>query len=334
MDIQERHICARRGRDTRIPAGRALHVQELHGRYDGPFHFHTTHGELKLTYPAMQSPFSKENHPMPRRPKISFRNRSPKKSGKVGRMTRKTRPRRPPGCPISGARSTPTGDTNASQTPTWMPTSATASMGRTVDVFTNLHDPILKADLLCYLLMLKEGGVWADIDVRPLQPVSKWIPEQHRGKTNLVIGIESDHHKKSVLPGVSPHSVALAQFAMFTKPGHPVLQVVVERVLDNIQQLMESKPAGAAITFNDVMTTTGPYAWTQAFMDYFKNVTGVEHNGDEMDSMEEPRLIGDVLVLPKDSFGWLPHEHTHEIDNPIVLVQHLFISTWRASHPG
>jgi mannosyltransferase OCH1-like enzyme len=206
--------------------------------------------------------------------------------------------------------------------------------GRTVDVFTGLHDPILKADLLRYLLMLKEGGVWADIDVRPLQPVANWIPEQHREKTNLVIGIESDHHKKSVLPGVSPHSVALAQFAMFAKPGHPVLRVVVERVLDNIQHLMDTKPAGAAITFNDVMTTTGPYAWTQAFMDYFKNVTGVEHNGDEMDSMEEPRLIGDVLVLPKDSFGWLPHENTHPIDDPIVLVQHLFISTWRASHPG
>ncbi|KAK3291332.1 nucleotide-diphospho-sugar transferase [Chaetomium fimeti] len=206
--------------------------------------------------------------------------------------------------------------------------------GRTVDVFTSLHDPILKSDLLRYLLILKEGGVWADIDVRPLQPVSKWIPEQHHGKANLVVGIESDHHKKSVLPGVSPHSVALAQFAMLAKPGHPAIRVLVDRVLDNIQQLMATKPAGTAVTFNEVMVTTGPYAFTTALMDYFFNVTGVVHNGDEMDSLEEPRLIGDVLVLPKDSFGWLPHEHTYEKDDPIVLVQHLFISTWRPSHPG
>ncbi|KAH6649432.1 nucleotide-diphospho-sugar transferase [Chaetomium tenue] len=305
MDDQEGRICAGRGRDTRFPAGRPLHVQEHHRRYDGPFHFHTTHGELKLTYPATHWKDDSES-PTEKAAGLPHQWRAVNPDWRYERLT----------------------DANMDAYV------RDRFEGRTVDVFTNLHDPILKADLLRYLLMLKEGGVWADIDVRPLQPVSNWIPEKHRDKTNLVIGIESDHHKKSVLPGVSPHSVALAQFAMFTKPGHPVLRVVVERVLDNIQQLMESKPAGAAITFNDVMTTTGPYAWTQAFMDYFKNVTGVEHNGDEMDSMEEPRLIGDVLVLPKDSFGWLPHEHTHEIDNPIVLVQHLFISTWRASHPG
>jgi alpha 1,6-mannosyltransferase len=206
--------------------------------------------------------------------------------------------------------------------------------GRIVDVFTSLHDPILRADLLRYLLVLEEGGVWADIDVRPLQPVSKWIPEQHRDKVNLVVGIEADHHKKSVLPGVSPHSVALAQFTILAKPGHPAIRVLVERVLDNLESLMTARTPGGKITFNDVMTTTGPFAFTQALMDYFKNVTGVVHNGDEMDSLAEPRLIGDVLVLPKDSFGWLPQEHTREKDDPAVLVEHLFISSWRPSHPG
>jgi mannosyltransferase OCH1-like enzyme len=206
--------------------------------------------------------------------------------------------------------------------------------GRIADIFTNLYDPILKSDLLRYLLVLKEGGVWADIDVRPLQPVSKWIPEQHRGKVNLVVGIETDHHKRAVSPGVSHYSVALAQFAMLAKPGHPAIRILVDHVLDNIERLMKSKAPGAAITFNDVMSTTGPYAFTQILMDYFKNVTGVVHNGDEMDWLKEPLLIGDVLVLPKDSFGWLPHENTHEKDDPVVLVEHLFISTWRASHPG
>jgi len=39
-------------------------------------------------------------------------------------------------------------------------------------------------------------------------------------------------------------------------------------------------------------------------MEYFTNVTGVMHNGgDELDRLGEPQLIGDVLILPKDSFN-------------------------------
>jgi mannosyltransferase OCH1-like enzyme len=41
---------------------------------------------------------------------------------------------------------------------------------RVVEVFTGLTDPILRADLLRYLILLREGGVWADIDVLPPPP--------------------------------------------------------------------------------------------------------------------------------------------------------------------
>jgi len=88
------------------------------------------------------------------------------------------------------------------------------------------------------------------------------------------------------------------------------------------------------VTFEDVMGTTGPFVFTRVLMEYFTNVTGLVHTGDEMDRMEEPRLIGDVLVLPKDSFGWLPQEHTHDKGDPMILVEHLFIASWRAGHPG
>ena len=84
------------------------------------------------------------------------------------------------------------------------------------------------------------------------------------------------------------------------------------------------------------MATTGPFVFTQVLMEYFTNVTGVMHNGDELDRLGEPQLIGDVLVLPKDSFGWLPQDHTHQDSevNPVILVEYLFIASWRAGHPG
>jgi hypothetical protein len=59
--------------------------------------------EIELTNPAVQEPSSIDSHPMPLRPSISFRNRFPKRSGKVGRMTRKTRRTKRPGYPMNGA---------------------------------------------------------------------------------------------------------------------------------------------------------------------------------------------------------------------------------------
>lgn len=224
------------------------------------------------------------------------------------------------------------------------------------DVFGNLTDPILKADFLRYLILLREGGVWADIDVKPHRPVSEWIPETYRGRgpnldadaatsttggVNLVVGIENDHHKKPIWPG-SPYSVQLCQYTVLAKPGHPALAALVDKVAEDLRKLANSKTTRSArgasrrgaVTFEEVMATTGPFAFTKALMDYFEEMTGVEHTGDELDRLKEPRLIGDVLVLPKDSFGWLPQEHTHEAGDPMILVEHLFIGSWRQGHPG
>ena len=211
-------------------------------------------------------------------------------------------------------------------------------------LFTSLRDPILKADFLRYLILLRDGGVWADIDVYPHRPVDEWVPERFRGQVNLVVGVENDHRKSPIWPG-SPYSVQLAQYAVLAKPGHPAVGVLVEEVARGLERLVGEKglgtgrgggggAGGGKVTFEDVMGTTGPFVFTRVLMDYFTNVTGVVHTGDEMDRMEEPRLIGDVLVLPKDSFGWLPQEHTHDKGDPMILVEHLFIASWRAGHPG
>ncbi|KAF7551301.1 hypothetical protein G7Z17_g5096 [Cylindrodendrum hubeiense] len=203
----------------------------------------------------------------------------------------------------------------------------------TYELFKSLDDPILKADFLRYLILHGEGGVWADIDVYPHQPVYKWIPEAHADYVNLVIGIENDHHKEPIWPN-SPYSVQLCQYTVYAKPGHPALKVLVDQVAADLEKLVKAKQPGEGTTFEEVMSTTGPFAFTKVMMDYFTNVTGVVHTGNELDGLAEPRLIGDVLVLPKDSFGWLPQEHTHEKGDDMILVEHLFMGSWREGHPG
>ena len=200
-------------------------------------------------------------------------------------------------------------------------------------IFTNLTDPILRADFLRYLILFREGGLWVDIDVYPHQPISNWIPEQYQGAANLIVGIENDHHKDSIWPG-SPYSVQLCQYNILAKPGHPAIELLIEQVSGSLKHLMTTRGPQSVITFEEVMSTTGPFIFTKVLMDYFQEKTGARHTGDELDNLEAPRLIGDVLVLPKDSFGWLPHEHTHEEGDPVILVEHKFIGSWRGGHPG
>ena len=192
------------------------------------------------------------------------------------------------------------------------------------DLFTSLDNAVMKADYLRYLILLKEGGVWADIDVKARKPVKNWIPEEYKDKTNIIIGVERDHNKDRIWDD-QPYSVQLAQFVMMAKPGHPIIEELVKLTEKNLRKLVAEHHAGESASFPDIMGTTGPWTFTKIFMDYFTQITGELHNGDEMALMEKPRLIGDVLVMPKISFGSLGDVSD---DHPDVLTKHFFIGSW------
>ncbi len=206
------------------------------------------------------------------------------------------------------------------------------------ELFLEVTDPILRADFLRYLVMVNEGGLWADIDVLPHQPISSWIPEEYSNRTNLVIGIENDHHKRPIWPNVA-YSIQLAQYTILSKPKHPAMMRLLGQVSKNLVELFrekdpQEKGPRQGITFEEVMATTGPFVFTKVLMEYFTETSGREHTGDELENLRYPTLIGDVLVLPKDSFGWLPQAHAYPNGDPSILVEHLFIGSWRDNHPG
>ncbi|KAI6082403.1 nucleotide-diphospho-sugar transferase [Hypoxylon rubiginosum] len=204
----------------------------------------------------------------------------------------------------------------------------------TSERFASLADPIFKADVLRYLILYSQGGVWADIDVKPTKPILEWIPEKYQtSRVNLVIGIENDHHKRPIWRN-SPYSVQFAQYCVLAKPHHPAIGVLIEKVEQNLDGLLGSKAPGERVSFEEVMSNTGPFVFTNILMAYFSEMTGNKYTGNEMDQMQEPVLIDDVLVLPIDSFGWLEHEHKQDGTGPNVLVKHLFMGSWREGHLG
>ena len=198
------------------------------------------------------------------------------------------------------------------------------------NLFSSMGNPVMKADYLRYLILLNEGGVWADIDVRARKPVSMWVPEEYRERANIVIGIERDHNKKPIWENL-PYSVQLAQYVVLAKPHQLTFDKLVRLTEQNIMDLLVAKHPGESMTFSDIMGATGPGAFTKIFMDYFTEITGEEHNGTELNAMQEPQLIGDVLVLPMIKFGALGDVSD---DDPSVLVKHFFQGSWLCKSGG
>ncbi|KAH7065079.1 hypothetical protein B0J12DRAFT_749156, partial [Macrophomina phaseolina] len=90
-------------------------------------------------------------------------------------------------------------------------------------------DPILRADFLRYLILLAEGGVYTDVDTRPIRPVDDWIPSQYRNRTNVVLGIEIDKGQGPLWSGM-PWSIQISQFTIMAKRNHPLIRRVVHDV--------------------------------------------------------------------------------------------------------
>ena len=205
-----------------------------------------------------------------------------------------------------------------------------------VEVFTDLQDPILRADLVRYLLLLGDGGVYSDLDTKALKPIDDWIPAQYKRVTNVVVGVEYDR-----LQGLRwldwTLDLQFTTWAILAKPKHPMLEMTVERVVKALRDLATKQGttvAGIKPTFEEVLDTTGPAAFTRAAMGYLSNATEYEFTWQNITDLKVPRMVADVLILPINAFGsGQAHSNSGSPDDDTALVQHLFKGSWKTDHP-
>jgi len=206
-----------------------------------------------------------------------------------------------------------------------------------VDDFLALQDPVLRADLVRYLVVLHDGGIYTDLDTICLQPISSWIPPKYnRADVGLILGIEGDALGGDIIPGFS-HPVQFATWTMAAKPGHFMIESIIDRVLTQLHILAESQNttiAGVEANYMDVMDTTGPGVFAESIYAGLSQIANSTITSANLTGMTEPRLFGDVLILPITSFGaGLPHSNAGNIDDEAALVQHLFAGSWKGDHP-
>ncbi len=204
------------------------------------------------------------------------------------------------------------------------------------ETFTDLQDPILRADLIRYLVLLGDGGVYSDIDTKALKPIEDWIPSAFKRHANVVIGVEYDKLKGGRWIDWTL-DLQFCTWAMMAKPGHPLMQKAVERVIGGIRKLAQKQGktvSGIKASFQDVLDTTGPALFTEAVFEGLSYSTGTNFTWENVTGMLTPRLVGDILILPINAFGsGQAHSNSGSPEEDTAMVQHLFSGSWKGDHP-
>ncbi|KAJ5350824.1 SNARE complex subunit (Vam7) [Penicillium brevicompactum] len=200
-----------------------------------------------------------------------------------------------------------------------------------VETYLALSIPILKADLLRYLLLFAEGGIWYDLDVSCGDvPIRQWIPEQFKANTNLVVGLEFDE-------GWGEH--ILRQFTSWTimaAPHSPHMMMVIEDILDAIRQKSDEK--GIAVSelslemVGDVVDFTGPRRLTRGILKSLALTLDETVDMNNVSHLLDPVLISDVLVLPGYSFAASANRYVNQTGP--ALVTHHYAGSWKNDNGG
>lgn len=207
-----------------------------------------------------------------------------------------------------------------------------------VETYMALTVPILKADLLRYLLLYAEGGVWFDLDVSCEGiPIDEWIPEEFEEDVSLVVGWEFDAGYDFLFE---------RQFTTWTvmaRKGVPHLMAVVNDIVHSMADVAKANNATMSQlkmdTIGDVVEFTGPRRFaasvTKSLAPLLNETDGWD-GWDDYYELLEPKLAGDVLILPGYSLAALFNTYDEEDQERVgpSLVVHHYAGSWKNEYGG
>jgi mannosyltransferase OCH1-like enzyme len=208
-----------------------------------------------------------------------------------------------------------------------------------LEMYRSINATIIKADLLRYLIMYAEGGVYADIDVEALKPVEKFMPERFNEKDiNMIIGVEIDQPAFQNHPILGKKSQSFCQWTFVCKPGQPVMLRLVENIIHWLKDVARKQnvPIGdISLDFDEVISGTGPSAFTVAILEDLSKRAGRTVSWHEFHDLDESKLINGVLVLNVEAFAaGQGHSDSGNHNSRGALVKHHYhASQWPSRHP-
>ncbi|EGS21772.1 uncharacterized protein CTHT_0036390 [Thermochaetoides thermophila DSM 1495] len=211
-----------------------------------------------------------------------------------------------------------------------------------VEFFRKVKAAIVKADLLRYLVMYAEGGVYADIDVEALKPISKFIPDRYDHKDiDMVIGVEIDEPDWKDHPILGPKSRSFCQWTFMCKPQLPVMMRLIEQIMTWMHGVAKEQGVDIGdvkLDFDQIISGTGPSAFTEAIlkeMNDNKEDPNMKIDWDMFHDLQESKLVSRILVLTVEAFAaGQGHSNSGNHDARAALVKHHYhASNWPSRHP-
>ncbi|KAF7196258.1 Initiation-specific alpha-1,6-mannosyltransferase [Pseudocercospora fuligena] len=192
-----------------------------------------------------------------------------------------------------------------------------------------LNVTILRADLIRYLAMLADGGVYSDMDTSCLKPIGDWIPpEFSESEIGIVAGIEYDDNTYPMFA----RPISICQWTLMARPGHAVFEKVVARVIYHLEYLARIKHVQLSelkLNKKEVLDATGPGAFTDSIMEVISEHERRKVSWKELSQLKQAKLFGDVLILPVNAFaGNQKHSHSGRPEFGPKLVTHHFGRSW------
>jgi alpha 1,6-mannosyltransferase len=164
------------------------------------------------------------------------------------------------------------------------------------DLFMNLPHPILRTDLARYMLVNTFGGIYSDFDTSSLKPIDKWLSKTNATNVHMIVGIERDNSDiREKLPGYVS-VVGLCQWTFAASRHHSLLKNLINESFHYIKTDKFKE-----LSFNArVIELTGPGIFTS---EVFKYINKFNHNVKELEELEHPKVIQDLIVLPITAFN-------------------------------
>lgn len=206
-------------------------------------------------------------------------------------------------------------------------------------IYFEVRDYNLRSNLIRYLILLADGGVYNDLNVGCEQPIKKWVPPPYKDSAGILLGVEVDNNSdpdgKTFTGGRDIFQ--LVNWTIMSKPNQPFMWFLVKRVLDKIRNLAASQNQPISkMTFSvqDILEVTGPDALTQSFFDYASDVTDSNVTYHNFTKITEPRLIGEVVILPIHAFGAGRQGDGAEgkQSDGTPLIHHYSAESWKTGH--
>ncbi|CAG8147272.1 unnamed protein product [Penicillium olsonii] len=198
-----------------------------------------------------------------------------------------------------------------------------------VEVIESLSIPILRADLLRYLIVLAEGGYWSDLDVTLEKPLSEWVPAEYKDRNiDMIVGLEFDFAYRG------PEAEVASQFCNWVfaaQPSSRNLLVIVNTVINKLKEIAKTNKvsiSGIKIEMlTDVVNVTGPKIMTISILESLGQLLGRTVDDRDFSGIKHPKLVGDVLIMPGVSFA--ASQNGFPTDQGDALVTHHYEGSWK-----